>query len=124
MNVLILMAGNSNDFEKNGYNYPKYFLEIQNKPIIQRIIETLSKITDNIFCIIKKEDQEKYYLKDALKILHPNAQVIELPKETKGALCSALFAIDKINNDDELLICNGDQFIKSDISKAIVDFKK
>ena len=123
MNILILMAGAAKDFEENGHSYPKYLLEIQNKPIIQRIIESIVNVGNNITFIIKQEDQEKYYLADTLKILCPKCKIKEIVGETKGALCSALFAIDEINNDEELLILNGDQLIKSDISIAINDFR-
>ncbi len=124
MNILILMAGNASDFEENGHLYPKYLLEVQNKPIIQRIIESLEFFGDKITCIIRKEDQQKYYLGDTLKILSPKCSAIEVNGETKGAVCTALFAIDKINNDEELLILNGDQFIKTDIKPAIENFRK
>ena len=123
MNILILMAGAAADFEEKGHSYPKYLLEIQNKPMIQRIIESLENVGDNITCIIRKQDQEKYYLADTLKILCPKCKVIELAGDTKGAVCTALFAIDEINNDQELLILNGDQLIKRDISEAIADFR-
>ncbi|MBQ7765089.1 glycosyltransferase family 2 protein [bacterium] len=123
MNILILMAGATKDFEEKGYSYPKYLLEIQNKPIIQRIIESLVNVGNNITFIIKQEDQDKYYLADTLKILCPKCKIKEIMGETKGALCSALFAIDEINNEDELLILNGDQLIKFDISIAINDFR-
>lgn len=123
MNILILMAGAAADFEEKGHSYPKYLLEIQNKPMIQRIIESLENVGDNITCIIRKQDQEKYYLADTLKILCPKCKVIELAGDTRGAVCTALFAIDEINNDQELLILNGDQLIKRDISEAIADFR-
>lgn len=124
MNILILMAGACKDFEEKGHSYPKYLLEIQNKPIIQNIIESLENVGDKITCIIRKEDQEKYYLADTLRILCPKCKTIEIMGETRGALCSALFAIDEINNDEELLILNGDQLIKSDILKAVNDFRQ
>ena len=38
MNILILMAGSDKDFCEKGY--PKYLIEIKNKPIIQRRIVT------------------------------------------------------------------------------------
>ena len=123
MNILILMAGAAADFEEKGHSYPKYLLEIQNKPMIQRIIESLENVGDNITCIIRKQDQEKYYLADTLKILCPKCKVIELAGDTRGAVCTALFAIDEINNDQELLILNGDQLIKRDISEAIAEFR-
>jgi len=124
MNILILMAGATRDFEEKGYSYPKYLIEIQNKPLIQRVIESLENVGDNITCIIRKEDQDKYFLADTLRIMSPHVKVIEVANDTKGAVCTALFAIDEINNDDELLILNGDQFIKTDITPAIAGFRE
>lgn len=124
MNILILMAGSAEDFEEKGYSYPKYLIEVQNKPIIQRTIEALENVGDKITCIIRKKDQEKYFLGDTLKILCPKCKIIEVAGNTKGAVCTALFAIDTINNSEELLILNGDQLIKADIAPAIEDFRK
>ena len=42
MNILILMAGSEKDFTEKGY--PKYLIEIQNKPMIQRTIELLETV--------------------------------------------------------------------------------
>ena len=64
MNIIILMAGSTKDFEEKGYSYPKYLIEVQNKPMIQRTIESLKNVGENITCIIRKEDQEKYFLGD------------------------------------------------------------
>lgn len=36
MNIIILMAGPSKDFEEKGHSYPKYLLEIDGEPIIQK----------------------------------------------------------------------------------------
>ena len=41
MNVIVLMAGSGKDFEERGHVYPKYFLEINGQPIIQRVVESL-----------------------------------------------------------------------------------
>ena len=121
MNILILMAGSEKDFSEKGY--PKYLIEIQNKPMIQRTIELLKTVGSNITCIIRKEDQDNHFLGDTLKILCPKCKIIEIAGNTKGAVCSALFAIDEINNDEELLILNGSQLIKTDINPAIESFR-
>lgn len=92
--------------------------------MIQRTIELLEIRWGNITCIIRKEDQDKYFLGDTLKILCPTCKIIEVAGNTKGAVCSALFAIDEINNDEELLLINGSQLIKTDIKPAIEDFRK
>lgn len=124
MNILILMAGTTDDFTEKGYSYPKYLIEVQNKPMIQRTIESLENVGENITCIIRKEDQEKYFLGDTIKILCPKCKIIEVAGDTKGAVCTALFAIDEINNNEELLILNGSQLIKTDIAPAIQDFRR
>ena len=124
MNIVVLMAGAGKDFEEQGHSYPKYLLEIHNKPIIQRVVESLKNLGDNIICIIRKEDQEKFFLGDMMKILCPQVKVITVENITKGAVCTALFAIEDINNDDELLVINGDQLIKSNLYTAVADFRK
>lgn len=123
MNILVLMAGTAKDFEDKGYSYPKYLMEIQSKPMVQRIIESLERVGEKITCIIRKEDQEKYFFGDTLKVLCSKCKIVEIAGNTKGAVCTALFAIDEINNDEELLILNGDQLIKTDIAPAIADFR-
>ena len=123
MNILILMAGSYRDFKEKGLSFPKYLIEIQNKPIIQRIIESLENVGENITCIIRQEDQEKYFLGDTIKILSPNCKIIEVAGDTKGAVCTALFAIDEINSGEELLILNGDQLIKTDILPILTNFR-
>ena len=123
MNIVILMAGAGKDFEEQGHSYPKYLLEIQNKPIIQRVVESLKNLGSNVICIIRKEDQERFFLGDMMKILCPEVKVITVENLTKGAACTALFAIEDINNDEELLVLNGDQLIKANLFTAIADFR-
>lgn len=122
MNILILMAGSDKDFCEKGY--PKYLLEIQNKTLVQRIFERLETLGGDITCVIRKEDQAKYFLGDTLRILCPKCKIAEVPGDTKGAACSALFAIEEIDNDEELLLVNGSQLIKADIKPALEDFRQ
>jgi dTDP-glucose pyrophosphorylase len=117
------MAGASKDFEERGYSYPNYLLEIQNKPLIQHVVESLDMLASKIIFIIRKEDNGKYFLGDMLKVLTPKSKVITIENTTKGAVCTALFAIDDINNKDELLLVNGDQLIKSKLRLALDDFR-
>lgn len=124
MNIVVLLAGSSEDFKEKGHFYPKYLLEIHNKPIIQRVIESLETLGGSINFVIRKEDNDKFYFGDTLKILCPKANVIEVENTTKGAVCTALFAIEQVNNDKELLVLNGDQLIKADLAEAVADFRK
>ncbi len=121
MNILIPMAGAGKRFADAGYVFPKPLIEIDNKPMIQWVIESLNFKANFIF-IIQKEHQEKYNIKSVLKILQPNCKIIELDHITEGAACTTLLAKEFINNSDPLIIANSDQYINWNSSKALYDF--
>lgn len=122
MNVLVLMAGPEKDFSDKGC--PKYLVEVCGKPVIQRILETVENIANTIICIIRRTDQENYFLGDTLRILCPKCKVLESYGDTKGAVCSALFAIDEIDNTEELLVMDGTHLVKADIAAIIEEFRE
>lgn len=124
MNIIVLMAGPSKNFEDQGYVYPKYLLEMNGEPIIQRVVEGLNSLKANISFVIRKEDDDKAYLASTLQILAPNSTVYKVGEETQGAVCSALFAIDSINNDEELIVLNGDQLVKKGLAESVSEFRK
>lgn len=123
MNIVVLLAGHSEDFKEKGHAYPKYLLEIENEPIIQKVIKSIEPLGANINFIIRKEDNDKFFFANTLKILSPQSNVIEVENTTKGAVCTALFAVEQINNEEELLVINGDQLILANIKAAVDDFR-
>lgn len=120
MNVLIPMAGAGKRFADAGYIFPKPLIEINNKPMIQWVIESLNLKANYIF-IIQKEHQEKYNVKSVLNILQPGCKIIELDHVTKGAACTTLLAKKYIDNSNPLIIANSDQYIKWNSSKVLYD---
>ena len=122
MNILIPMAGAGKRFADAGYIFPKPLIEIDNKPMIQWVIESLN-INANYIFIIQKSHQQKYNIKSVLQILKPGCKIIELEGVTEGAACTTLLAKKYINNSNPLMIANSDQFIKWDSSKALYDFE-
>lgn len=121
MNILIPMAGAGKRFSDAGYMFPKPIIEIQNKPMIQWVVDSL-KINANYIFIVQKEHQKKFNIKSVLKILKPNCKVIELDEVTEGAACTTLLAKKYINNNKPLIIANSDQFIKWNSSKSLYKF--
>ena len=121
MNILIPMAGAGKRFADAGFIFPKPLIEINNKPMIQWVIESLN-IEGKFIFIVQKEHQEKFNIKSVLKILQPNCEIIELDKITEGAACTTLLAKKYINNKNPLIIANSDQFIKWNSAKTIYDF--
>lgn len=121
LNILIPMAGAGSRFQKAGYVFPKPLIEINNKPMIQCVIDSL-KLDGNYIFIIQKEHQLKYNISSVLKILKPNCKIIELDQITEGAACTTLLAKKYINNNNPLIIANSDQYIEWDSIKSIYNF--
>ena len=110
MNILIPMAGRGKRFEDVGYSFPKPLIDIEGKPMIQLIIENLNLTGKHIF-LCQKEHYEKYALNELLEMLSPNCEIIQIDGITDGAAVTALKAKELINNDEELIIANSDQWI-------------
>lgn len=114
MKALIPMAGQGSRFAERGYTFPKPLIDVRGKPMIQVVLETLPECEEYIF-ICREEQVIKYNLNDLLQQLtRGRAKLKTVDKLTEGAACTALLAKDLINNNQELLIANSDQFIAYD----------
>lgn len=114
MKVLIPCAGLGSRFEAAGYSFPKPLIPVKNmndKPMIQVIVENLNVDAEFIF-LIRREHDHKYNFKQLLSIIAPGCKVVIVDELTKGAACTTLLAKDLINSDEPLLIANSDQFVE------------
>jgi NDP-sugar pyrophosphorylase family protein len=126
LNILIPMSG-KNTFDGSEYQYPKPLIEINGKPLIELVIECLEQIKEEkrFIFIVNAEDCQRYNLDSVLQLItNQKAIIIQLEKETKGAVCSALMAIDYIKNNDPLLISNSDHIFEYDLNRVITEFNK
>ncbi len=126
INLLYSMAGKSQFFNTEEYIFPKPLIEIGGKPMIEIALEKYKemKLTKRFIFIVSSEDCSKYHLDNSLHLLTDDKSVvIKLTKETAGAACSALMAVEFINNKEELVIANSDQIIDDDIEMIINNFR-
>jgi len=125
MKVLIPIAGRSSFFDDKNSPFSKSLIEIKGKSMIQHVIDNLSEIKDDFefIFIVNSEDCKKFHLHNILKLLSENCSVVRVNEKTKGALCSILMGIKHINNDEELIICNGDQIITCDFNEVLSSFR-
>ena len=112
-NILIPMAGAGSRFSSAGYTFPKPLIEVNNKPMIQVVVENLN-IKANFIYIVQREHCEKYNLKYLLNLITPNCEIVQVDGVTEGAACTTLLAKEFINNDKHLVIANSDQFVEWD----------
>jgi NDP-sugar pyrophosphorylase family protein len=121
MNILILAAGQS-AFETEDGKYPLFLTEIKGIPLIEHLINKLKTDAHLVF-VLRKDDIHHHYVDSVVKQLVPDASIVELSDDTAGAACSALLAVEKIDNDDELLILNADELLDVNIQEIVNGFK-
>lgn len=127
MNILVLMAGNSEKFQQAGYAYPKNLIEISGKPVLEHFIQNIGSLDKNgnrFIFMINEQDDLRYHTSSVLKLLMPEAQFIKVVGQTAGAACTALLAIDFIQNDQSLLIVNGDIVGAFGLEEALTSFEE
>ena len=126
INIIIPMAGGNQPADSSENYFPGPLIEIGGKPLIELIINNLSAIKEEtkFIFIVKEEDCDKFYLDNTIRLLSENCEIIKLRKPTQGAVCSCLMAIESVNNDDHLLIANGNQIIDVDYNEVLEYFNK
>ena len=112
MKILIPMAGEGSRFANAGYTFPKPLIDVNGKPMIQTVVENLSFDATYVF-LVRKSHLERYEgLKSTLTTISKGKiEIVEVEELTEGAACTALLAKKFINDDDDLLIANSDQYI-------------
>jgi HAD superfamily hydrolase (TIGR01509 family) len=115
-NILIPMAGSGSRFFNAGYKDPKPLIDVDGKPMIQRVVENIG-ISGKYIFIVQAEHYEKYNLELALTKLVPGCKIIQVNEVTDGAARTALFAKEYIDNSKPLIIANSDQLLDWDSSK-------
>ncbi len=126
INIVIPMAGEGRRFKEAGYSFPKPIIEIGGKTMIDVVVRNLKPAVEHKFIFVGlREHFETYDLHNILKKSTDNKfETVLLSGPTQGAACTVLSASSFINNDDELLIANADQFIKGGINAFIERARK
>jgi dTDP-glucose pyrophosphorylase len=120
INIVIPMAGYGSRFAKAGFNDPKPLILVNDKPMIELVIENLKPSKKHRFIFICQAEHIKHYpLRILLEEKAPGCEVIEVSNVTDGAACTVLLAKEFIDNRDQLMIANCDQYIDVDINQYL-----
>jgi dTDP-glucose pyrophosphorylase len=126
MRLVALMAGDSGAFEVAGHPYPKNLVEIDGLPLVQRVVENVMPVVEvasaAVFLVQADEDRQ-FHTADVIRLLVPDADVIEVPHLDSGAACTALHAIARIARDESLLVVNGDQILDANLAAVVAEFE-
>ena len=118
MRYLIPIASKDDLFPKDEFHFPKPLIEVEGIPMISLVVGSIRKRDPSarFVFIVLRQDVLDYSLDSILKLIGgPDCIVVELNSPTMGAVCSALMAIEHIDDDEPLVICNGDQIIDANL---------
>ncbi len=125
INIVIPMAGNGSRFSRAGYKDPKPLISVNGRPMIEVVIDNLKPSTKHRFIFICQADHlKKYHLEDLLENKAPGCKIIEVDEVTEGAACTVLLAKELIDNSDQLMIANCDQYVDVDINEYLAFLQK
>jgi dTDP-glucose pyrophosphorylase len=120
INIVIPMAGRGSRFSNAGYIMPKPLIDIYGHPMIEYVTKNIRpKLEHKFIYICQKEHIEKYGIDKILKKEEPNCVIVTIDHITDGAACTVLLAEKYINNNDQLMIANSDQFVDISIDKYL-----
>lgn len=115
LNIVIPMAGRGSRFAQAGYVEPKPFIEVNGKPMIERVVENLMPLEPHRFIFLARREHESY-IKAHMSFAR---DIIYVDEVTEGAACTVLLAKDLINNNDSLIIANSDQLVEWNDCSAV-----
>jgi NDP-sugar pyrophosphorylase family protein len=115
MKIIIPMAGTGDRFIKAGYQQPKPFIKVDNKEIIEYIMDMFYN-DDEFVLIINDKMNADHILK---KYSNRKIDIIKIPQHKFGPIFTVLYANsikDFINNDEKTIVTYCDNPYKWDYS--------
>ncbi len=124
MNFLILAAGSAPLDSQDG-SYPLCLAELDGMPMIEKIIHACHAVPGaRVIVALRDEETRLYHLDNVVRLIDPDAEVIRVREATGGAACTALLAVRHVENDDELIILNGNELIDVPFATVVEDFRR
>lgn len=123
--TLMPMAGAGTPFLHEDAYFPKALTEIHGHPLVEYAVASSTSAREQRFIFVISElESRRFHLDDVLRLIRPDCQIVESRGKTGGALCSAMLAVDQLDPDLPLLVCNGDQFLTQGVDAALDAFEK
>lgn len=102
MQILIPMAGQGSRFAKEGYTLPKPLILVDEKPMIQQVVEYLPEGDRHIF-VLREEHVKELGIDKSIAEIFPGCETVIDP-DPIGQATSCMAAKDLLDPEDSLLI--------------------
>ncbi len=124
INIVLPIAGRGSRFALEGYKLPKPLIPVHNVPMIEAVVNNVRPDREHHFTFIAlSEHLDNYKMEQTLNRVAPGCTIIPVTRVTEGAACTVLLAKSIINNDDELMLANSDQWVDIDIDDYLKSYK-
>lgn len=121
MNIIILAAGEGKRFSEENYLEPKPMIKVLCKPIIHWLVESLTLNPNDTILFVLNKNHSSFRIKENLKhkLKHKTIKFHEVEFNTRGAAETLYSAIDKIDNEESILVLDSDTFYNEDIISKV-----
>lgn len=120
LNIILPIAGRGSRFAVEGYKLPKPLIPIHEIPMIEIVVNNIKPNCEHKFIFVAlKEHLEHLGMEQTLRRIAPDCIIVPVNAVTEGAACTVLLAKEYINNEDELMIANSDQWVDIDINSYL-----
>jgi NDP-sugar pyrophosphorylase family protein len=110
LQVLMPMGGLGTRFRKVGITTPKPLIEVDGGPMFRRALRSFDPWAGEktVTVVVRSDDDAEHGLADAVLGAQPDARIVELDHDTRGAVETALVARDALDPDQPLVIIDCD----------------
>jgi len=121
LNIVVPMAGRGSRFALAGYALPKPLIPVGGRPMISWVVENIRPRRPHRFIFLCLAEHLQAYpsLPGLLADLCPDCRIVAVDQVTEGAACTVLLARVFIDNEDQLMIANSDQFVECSIDRYL-----
>lgn len=126
LNIIMPLASKTFENDNERFLFPLPLVDIKGKALIEYSLTNLNGINEDkrFIFIVKDFDCKQFHIDNVLKQLVQNSTIVKIQGQTKGAICSVLFAIDEMDLDQELIIVNSDQVLNDDLDNMLDNLRK
>lgn len=126
LDIVIPMAGHGSRFTKAGFSLPKPLIDVNGKPMIQRVIENLTPHVPHrfIFLVLAEHVRQHSLHEKLTSWAGPQTVVVPIDRVTEGAACTVLLAERFLSPERDLVIANSDQLVDSDFTRFVIESRQ
>lgn len=121
--VAITAAGDSRPmFLGGGFGTPKSLVEVEGRTVLSRAINSYSLSPSSTSVAINRAEDMDWNICAHIEAEFPGIRTVLVPEGAKGALVSALFAIEPFQLAEPLVVAAGDSEVCGGISPYVEEF--